>query len=324
MALANHLAEKGNTIKIWSFTQEEKDLINNEHKCMFIPEMKVNEKIKCSNDIKKVAENADLIIHVTPSKFTKDTLKTYKDYIQKDTIIVICSKGFGVNSKNDYVTLDEIFEEEIPNVKLAVLSGPSYATEVIKHIPTAVTVASKSTEVLDKVSETFSNEYFRVYKSNDVKGVLIGGALKNIVAFCAGVCTELGFGTNAISALITRGLAEIARLGEKMGASKETFYGLSGLGDLILTCSSDESRNRRAGRLIGKGYTIEQAQKEIGMTIESIDNINIAKSLAIKYNVDMPIVENTYDVLYNGVNIKDVCKKLMTRSLKYENDFNRK
>ena len=151
-------------------------------------------------------------------------------------------------------------------------------------------------------------------------GVEVGGALKNIMAFCAGICAELNFGTNAQSALITRGLAEIARLGVKMGAKSETFYGLSGLGDLILTCSSDESRNRRAGRLIGRGLSIDEARKEIGMTIESVDNINTAKKLIEKYDVDMPIVNAVFEVLYNGLDPKDAAKMLMTRSLKFEND----
>ena len=162
------------------------------------------------------------------------------------------------------------------------------------------------------------NEYMRIYKSRDVVGVEVGGALKNIIAFCAGICAELNFGTNAEAALITRGLAEITRLGEKMGADKNTFFGLSGLGDLILTCSSDESRNRRAGRLIGKGKTIEETKKEIGMTIESVENIEVAKKLAEKYDVEMPIVNAAYDVLYNNLKPQDAVNKLMTRAIKFE------
>ena len=163
----------------------------------------------------------------------------------------------------------------------------------------------------------------RVYKSEDITGVEVGGALKNIIAFGVGICTELGFGTNAQSALITRGLAEIARLGVKMGGDIETFYGLSGLGDLILTCSSDESRNRRAGRLIGKGYTIEEAKKEIGQTVESAENIKIAKALAEKFDVNMPIVDAAYDILYNNVTPQEAGKALMTRNIRFENDFKR-
>ena len=314
MALANHLAEMGNTVKVWSFTEEEKNLINNERKCMFIPDMVLDEKIYCSNDVVEVVKDADYIFHVTPSKVTRNVFKQYKDYV-KDKPIVICSKGL---ENATLKTLDEVMLEEMPSAKIAAFSGPSYATEVVKHIPTAIILASKHDDVLDEVSSLLMNEYMRIYKSRDVVGVEVGGALKNIIAFCAGICAELNLGTNAQSALITRGLAEITRLGVKMGANKETFFGLSGLGDLILTCSSDESRNRRAGRLIGKGKTIEEAKKEIGMTIESVENIEVAKKLAEKYNVEMPIVNAAYDVLYNNLKPKDAVNKLMTREIKFE------
>ena len=314
MALANHLAEMGNAVKVWSFTEEEKNLINNERKCMFIPDMVLDEKIYCSNDVVEVVKDADYIFHVTPSKVTRNVFKQYKDYV-KDKPIVICSKGL---ENATLKTLDEVMLEELPTAKIAAFSGPSYATEVVKHIPTAIILASKHDDVLDEVSSLLMNEYMRIYKSRDVVGVEVGGALKNIIAFCAGICAELNFGTNAEAALITRGLAEITRLGEKMGADKNTFFGLSGLGDLILTCSSDESRNRRAGRLIGKGKTIEEAKKEIGMTIESVENIEVAKKLAEKYDVEMPIVNAAYDVLYNNLKPQDAVNKLMTRAIKFE------
>lgn len=314
MALANHLAEMGNAVKVWSFTEEEKNLINNERKCMFIPDMVLDEKIYCSNDVVEIVKDADYIFHVTPSKVTRNVFKQYKDYV-KDKPIVICSKGL---ENATLKTLDEVMLEELPSAKIAAFSGPSYATEVVKHIPTAIILASKHDDVLDEVSSLLMNEYMRIYKSRDVIGVEVGGALKNIIAFCAGICAELNLGTNAQSALITRGLAEITRLGVKMGANKETFFGLSGLGDLILTCSSDESRNRRAGRLIGKGKTVEEAKKEIGMTIESVENIEVAKKLAEKYNVEMPIVNAAYDVLYNNLKPKDAVNKLMTREIKFE------
>ena len=316
MALANHLAEMGNAVKVWSFTEEEKNLINNERKCMFIPDMVLDEKIYCSNDVVEVVKDADYIFHVTPSKVTRNVFKQYKDYV-KDKPIVICSKGL---ENATLKTLDEVMLEELPTAKIAAFSGPSYATEVVKHIPTAIILASKHDDVLDEVSSLLMNEYMRIYKSRDVVGVEVGGALKNIIAFCAGICAELNFGTNAQSALITRGLAEITRLGEKMGADKNTFFGLSGLGDLILTCSSDESRNRRAGRLIGKGKTIEEAKKEIGMTIESVENIEVAKKLAEKYDVEMPIVNAAYDVLYNNLKPQDAVNKLMTRAIKFEKE----
>lgn len=316
MALANHLAEMGNNVKVWSFTEEEKNLINNEHKCMFIKDMVLDEKIYCSNDVVEVIKDADYIFHVTPSKVTRNVFKQYKDYVG-NTPIIICSKGL---ENSTLKTLDQVMLEELPTAKIAAFSGPSYATEVVKHIPTAIILASKHDDVLDEVSSLLMNDYMRIYKSRDVVGVEVGGALKNIIAFCAGICAELNLGTNAQAALITRGLAEITRLGEKMGADKETFFGLSGLGDLILTCSSDESRNRRAGRLIGKGKTIEETKKEIGMTIESIENIEVAKKLAEKYDVEMPIVNAAYDVLYNNLKPNDAVNKLMTRAKKFENE----
>ena len=314
MALANHLAEMGEKVKVWSFTEEEKNLINNERKCMFIPEMILDEKIYCSNDVVEVVKDADYIFHVTPSKVTRNVFKQYKNYV-KDKPIIICSKGL---ENATLKTLDEVILEELPTAKIAAFSGPSYATEVVKHIPTAIILASKHNDILDEVSSLLMNDYMRIYKSRDVIGVEVGGALKNIIAFCAGICAELNYGTNAQSALITRGLAEITRLGEKMGADKETFFGLSGLGDLILTCSSDESRNRRAGRLIGKGKTIEEAKKEIGMTIESVENIEVAKKLAEKYDVEMPIVNAAYDVLYNNLKPQEAVNQLMTRAIKFE------
>ena len=314
MALANHLAEMGEKVKVWSFTEEEKNLINNERKCMFIPEIVLDEKIYCSNDVVEVVKDADYIFHVTPSKVTRNVFKQYKNYV-KDKPIIICSKGL---ENTTLKTLDEVILEELPTAKIAAFSGPSYATEVVKHIPTAIILASKHNDILDEVSSLLMNDYMRIYKSRDVIGVEVGGALKNIIAFCAGICAELNYGTNAQSALITRGLAEITRLGEKMGADKETFFGLSGLGDLILTCSSDESRNRRAGRLIGKGKTIEEAKKEIGMTIESVENIEVAKKLAEKYDVEMPIVNAAYDVLYNNLKPQEAVNQLMTRAIKFE------
>ena len=316
LALANHLAFKGNDVKVWSFTEEEKDLINNHHKCKFIPDMILNEKIVCSNYIKEVVEDAKYIFHVTPSKFTRDIFNSYKNYI-KGTPVIICSKGL---ENSTLKRLDEVLEEEKEDVRIAALSGPSYASEVSKKIPTAVILASKDNKLLDKVSDLIMNEYMRIYESNDIIGVEVGGALKNIIALCTGICIELGYGVNSQAALITRGLAEIARLGTKMGAEKETFYGLSGLGDLILTCSSDESRNRRAGRLIGKGKNIEEIKQEIGMTIESIDNIEIAKKLAEKYKVDMPIVNAAYEILYNNLEVRKAAEMLMNRTKKFENE----
>ncbi len=253
-----------------------------------------------------------MILHVTPSKFVRETIKKYKDYVTNQPIIM-CAKGFEAET---LCTLSQIIEQEMPNSKYGIFSGPSHAEEVSVGIPTAIVIASKDEEVRNLVQETFMNEKMRVYTSDDVIGVELGGALKNIIAFCAGIATEIDLGDNSFAALITRGLVEITRLGEAMGGKHDTFYGLSGLGDLIVTCMSEHSRNRRAGRLIGKGYTVEQARKEIGMVIESIDNIEVTYALSKKYNIEMPIVNAVYDVLYNGLEPRKAVTMLMTRAKK--------
>jgi glycerol-3-phosphate dehydrogenase (NAD(P)+) len=308
------MAKLGHNIKIWSFIKEESDLINNERKCKFLPEVTLPSNIVCYTNYEDTLKDADIILHVTPSKFVRSTLKQYKCYI-KNQPIVMCAKGF---ERETLYSLDKVIEEEIPNNPYAVLSGPSHAEEVCKHIPTAMVVASSDENLQEEVRSIFMNEQMRIYTSFDVKGVEIGGALKNIIAFCAGVATELGLGDNSFAALMTRGLTEISRLGVKMGGKQDTFYGLTGLGDLIVTCLSEHSRNRKAGKLIGAGKTIEETRQIVGMTIESIDNIEVAYELSKIYDVDMPIVHAVYDVLYNGLDAKSAVTMLMTREKKCE------
>ena len=314
VALATHLANMGHNVKIWSFLEEERDLINNEKKCKFLPNLTLPEEITCSTDFKEVIEGADFILHVTPSKFTRETFKQYKQYIGK-TPVIICSKGF---EKETMKTLDEVILDELPEARVGVLSGPSHAEEVSIAIPTVLVMASKDKEVRELVQDAFMCPHMRVYTSEDVKGVELGGALKNIIAFCAGVAAGVGFGDNTFAALITRGLGEISRLGVALGGQKDTFFGLSGLGDLIVTCLSEHSRNRRAGKLIGQGKTLEAAKKEVGMVIESIDNIDVAYALSKKYNIEVPIINTAYDVIYNKLDAKEAVNQLMTREKKME------
>lgn len=314
VALAIHLAREGNNIKIWSYVEEEARAINEDRKCKFLPNAIIDKNITCYTDMKTVIEDSEMILHVTPSKFVRETIKKYKDYVTNQPIIM-CAKGF---ESNTLCTLSQIIEQEMPNVKYGIFSGPSHAEEVSLGIPTAIVIASKDKNLQNLVQETFMNEKMRVYTSNDVMGVELGGALKNIIAFCAGIATEINLGDNSFAALISRGLVEISRLGTAMGGQHDTFYGLSGLGDLIVTCMSEHSRNRRAGRLIGRGYTVEQAKQEVGMVIESIDNIEIAYELAKKYNIEMPIVNAVYDVLYKNLNPRDAVTMLMTREKKSE------
>ncbi len=314
VALAIHLAQIGHNVRIWSFAKEEADLINNEKKCMFLPKVIIPNNIICSLDFKEVIEGSDIVLVVTPSKFIRNTVTQFKKYITNQQVIV-CAKGF---ESGTLKTLTDVLEDELPNTKIGVLSGPSHAEEVSLGIPTAIVIASKHEEVLKNIQTSFMSETMRIYTSHDVKGVELGGALKNIIAFCAGIAAGLNLGDNSFAALATRGLVEITRLGTKMGAEKNTFYGLTGLGDLIVTCLSEHSRNRRAGYLIGQGKTIEEAKKEVGMTIESIDNIEVAHELCRKYNVEMPIVDAVYDVLYNNLSPKQAVTMLMTREAKSE------
>lgn len=314
VALAIHLAKQGHKIKMWSFSEEEKDLINNEKKCKFLPDAEIPEGVYCTNSYEEAINGTDFIIHVTPSKFTRNTVKEYKKYVT-DQPIVICSKGF---EKDSLMTLDEVVQEEIPSAKIAVLSGPSHAEEVSVAIPTVLVVASKYDALLKLVQDTFMNDKMRIYTSKDVKGVELGGALKNIIAFCAGVAAGIGLGDNTFAALITRGLAELSRLGVSLGGQKETLYGLSGLGDLIVTCLSEHSRNRKAGKLIGQGKTLEETKKEVGMTIESIDNIEVAYELGKIHGIEMPIVEAVYGILYKNLKPEDAVNMLMNRERKSE------
>lgn len=314
VALAIHLARLDNTIKMWAFLPEEAESINKDKKYKNLPEAIIDDKIVAYTNIEEAIQGTDIILHVTPSKFVRSTIKKYEKYVENQPIIM-CAKGI---EKYSLDTLSQVIEEELPDKKYGILSGPSHAEEVAMQIPTAVVFASKDEKLQNLVQDVFMNENMRVYSSSDVIGVEVGGALKNIIAFCAGIAIELNLGDNSFAALITRGLVEIRKLGIAMGGNQETFYGLSGLGDLIVTCMSEHSRNRRAGRLIGKGYTVEQAQKEIGMAIESIDNIEAAYQLSKKYNIEMPIVAAVYDVLYNGLEPREAVNMLMTRKRKSE------
>lgn len=313
-ALAIHLGNLGHEVRIWSFSEEEKDIINNERTCKFLKNSVIPKNVKCTTSYKEAIEGSDLILHITPSKFTRDTVKNYKEYVTNQPVI-ICSKGF---EEATLSTLDDVVSEELPNTKIGVLSGPSHAEEVSIAIPTALVIASKDTEVCKMVQDEFMNDRLRIYTCDDVKGVELGGALKNIIAFCAGVAAGLGLGDNTFAALITRGLKEITELGVALGGKKETFYGLTGLGDLIVTCLSEHSRNRKAGKLIGEGKTLEETRKEVGMVIESIDNIQVAYKLGKMHNIEMPILNTVYDVLYNKLDPKTAVSNLMIRNKKSE------
>lgn len=313
-ALAIHLGKLGHEIKIWSFDEEEKRIINEERTCKFLQGSIIPDTVTCTLDYKEAIEGSDIILHITPSKFTRDTVVKYKEYVTEQPII-ICSKGF---EGSTLMTLDDVIKEELPNSKIAVLSGPSHAEEVSLAVPTALVIASEDNEICKMVQKEFMSERLRIYTCDDVKGVELGGALKNIIAFCAGVGAGLGLGDNSFAALVTRGLKEITELGIALGGKKETFYGLTGLGDLIVTCLSDHSRNRRAGMLIGQGKSLDDARKEIGMVIEGVDNIEVAYKLAKIHNVETPILNTVYGVLFENLKPEIALIDLMTRDKKAE------
>ena len=313
-ALGIHLAKNGNTVKMWSFSKSEADLINNERKCKFLPQATIPENVSCTTDFKEAIEGTEMLLIVTPSKFVRETVQKFKQYVTNQQII-ICSKGF---EESTLYTLDEVVREELPNSPIGGLSGPSHAEEVSIGIPTALVIASTDKAVLENVQKAFMNDTLRIYTSYDLKGAELGGALKNIIAFCAGTITGLNLGDNTFAALLTRGLSEMAKLNIAMGAEAKTIYGLTGLGDLIVTCMSTHSRNRRAGILIGRGATIEEAKEEIGMTIESIDNIKTAYILSQKYNLEMPIINAAYKVVFENFNPKQAIAELMSREPKFE------
>lgn len=314
-ALGIYLRTHGHNVKMWSFNKDEMRSINEEKKCVFLPKATIPEGLICTDSFEEALDGADIILHVTPSKFVRSTIKQYKHLVKENQILLMCSKGF--ESETCY-TLDQVMEEELPGIKKGILSGPSHAEEVSLNIVTAMVIASKFEDVREMISEEFKSDTLRIYTSSDVRGVELGGALKNIIAFCAGVSVGLNQGDNTFAALLTRGLVEIARLGVVMGGEEKTFYGLSGLGDLIVTCGSEHSRNRRAGECIGRGLTIDETRKEVGMTIESIDNIEVAYKLAQKFKVEMPITEKVYEVLYKGLSPQEATNILMTRGQKSE------
>lgn len=317
LALAIILNKQGHSVTVWSkleneIIQLEKD---REHK-QKLPGVKIPESIKLTTEYDAI-KTSDMIIFGVPSSFVRSTAKEVSAYIAKDTIVLNAGKGL---EDGTFKTLSEILEEEIPQAKIAVLSGPSHAEEVAREVPTAVVIASKSKETAEFIQKECSSSVLRMYVNTDVLGCELGGALKNIIALCAGICDGLGYGDNTKAAVMTRGMHEIVKLGLAMGGKSETFGGLTGMGDLIVTCTSMHSRNRRAGILIGKGVSPDEAVKQIG-TVEGYFCCKAAYHLAKEKNVSMPITEELYNILYNGADVKQSLNKLMSRPFRSECDF---
>lgn len=314
-AAAALLEKNGHDITLWSFFAEEAEKLEKTRVNELLTEVVLGNRIKCTNNLEEAVLNADLIVTVVPSFATRQTAKSLSPYVKENQILVNLSKGL----ENDtLIRLSEVYKQEIPQAKIAVMSGPSHAEEVGKGLPTTNVVASEDKKAAEFVQDVFMSEVFRVYLSDDVVGVELGGALKNVIALCAGISDGLGYGDNTKAALMTRGIAEIKRIGVAMGAKAETFAGLSGIGDLIVTCTSMHSRNRRCGILLGKGKKLDEAMEEVHMVVEGVHTAKAAYELSRKYNVDMPIVTEAYEILFCGKNPKKAVTDLMTREKKAE------
>lgn len=315
IALAVLLHKNGHEITVWSALEAEIDMLANTHEHKMLPGVKLADDMIFTTDDKVAVEGKDLLVMAVASSFTRSTAHRLREYVAEGQKIVNVAKGI---EESTLLTLSEIIEEEIPQADVAVLSGPSHAEEVSRGIPTTIVVGAKSKETAEAIQSLFMNEEFRVYTSPDILGIELGGALKNVVALAAGIADGLGYGDNTKAALITRGITEIARLGTAMGGKFETFCGLTGIGDLIVTCASMHSRNRRAGILIGQGYTYEEAMKEVNMVVEGVYSAKAAMGLARKYQVQLPIIEQVNAVLFEGKSADAAVKDLMLRDKKIE------
>lgn len=315
IALAVLLHKNGHQITIWSALEKEIELLRSTHEHKMLPGVKLAEDMAFTTDDKEAVDGKDLIVMAVASSFTRATSKRLSPLVASGQIIVNVAKGI---EEETLMTLAEIIEQEIPQADVAVLSGPSHAEEVSRGLPTTIVAGAKSKATAEYIQNLFMSETFRVYTSPDVLGMELGGALKNVVALAAGIADGLGYGDNTKAALITRGIAEIARLGIAMGGKFETFCGLTGIGDLIVTCASMHSRNRRAGILIGQGKTCQEAMDEVQMVVEGVYSAKAAIALAQKYDVQLPIIEQVNAVLFEGQNAANAVKELMLRDKKLE------
>ena len=317
-ALAVVLHKNGHEVTIWSIAQDEIDMLKKEreHKDK-LPGVKIAEEIGLTTDLKEAVSGRDMLVVAVPSPYIRSTAKSMAPYVEDGQLLVSVAKGI---EEGTLMTLSAILEQEIPQAEVAVLCGPSHAEEVGIGRPTTLVAGAKRKETAELVQSTFMNEVLRIYTSPDVLGMELGASLKNVIALAAGMADGLGYGDNTKAALITRGISEIGRLALKMGAKYETLSGLTGIGDLIVTCASKHSRNRKAGMLIGEGYTMEEAMKEVKMVVEGVYSAKAAMELSAKYDVSMPIIEQVNEVLFDGKSAKEAVMDLMLRDKKPEHD----
>jgi glycerol-3-phosphate dehydrogenase (NAD(P)+) len=314
------LNSNGHDVTLWEFnTEYAKTLANYRENFYYLPKIKIPKEIEITNDLLKAASGKELIVIATPTQYIRDSFKQLADFDLKDTIIVNVSKGIEIGTLE---LVNEIIADVLKKVnvdKISCLSGPSHAEEVAKLVPTVVVCANPDKEIAELIQKAFSNDYFRVYTSTDVVGVELGGALKNVIAIAAGIADGAGFGDNTKAALMTRGINEIMNLGLKMGAKKETFFGLSGIGDLIVTCSSKHSRNRFVGEEIGKGKKLKEVLADMKMVAEGVSTAKSIHQLSKKLKIEMPICEQVYQILFNDKDPIAATSELMVRTLKEEN-----
>lgn len=315
IALAVLLHKNGHQITIWSKLEKEIDMLKTHHEHTALEGVKLAEDMVFTMDDREAVEGKDLLVMAVASAYTRETAHRFSKLVAPGQVIVNVAKGI---EENTDMTLSEILEQEIPQADVAVMSGPSHAEEVGRGIPTTIVVGAKKKSTAEYIRGFFMNDVFRVYINSDVLGIELGGSLKNVVALAAGIADGLGYGDNTKAALITRGIAEIARLGVAMGGKSETFFGLTGIGDLIVTCASMHSRNRRAGILIGQGKTMEEAMAEVQMVVEGVYSAKAAMQLSRKYQVQLPIIEQVNAVLFEGKNAAEAVRELMIRDKKIE------
>ncbi|MGP1598333.1 NAD(P)H-dependent glycerol-3-phosphate dehydrogenase [Peptoanaerobacter stomatis] len=315
-SLALVLKENNQDVCLYMRRKEQLDeFINNNTNSKYLKDIVFPKGIKYTNDLELAIKFADIIILSVTAQSTRQYIELLKPYLKSEQIVVNVSKGIETGTN---LRISQIYDEIIGKNNFVVLSGPSHAEEVSKKMPTTIVSSSKDLNMAKKVQHIFSNDYFRVYTNVDIIGVELGGALKNIIALGSGVCDAIGYGDNTKAAIITRGIHEISRLGIKLGANPTTFSGLSGIGDLIVTCTSKHSRNKRAGLYIAQGLNREQVQEKVGMIVEGISTTLAGYTLSVEHNVSMPITKTIYDVIYNGCDIKQGIKDLMSRDKKSE------
>lgn len=315
-ALALLMHNNGHQVIVWSIIESEVEMLKTkrQHESK-LPGVILPEEIEVTNNLQEAMNHRDLLILAVPSPFTRSTAHSMKEFLVDGQKVVNVAKGI---EESTLYTLSEVIEEELPTADVAVLSGPSHAEEVGKCLPTTCVAGAHTKETAEYLQNLFMSPVFRVYTSPDMLGMELGGALKNVIALAAGIADGLGYGDNTKAALITRGIAEIARLGIKMGAKMETFCGLTGIGDLIVTCASVHSRNRRAGYLMGKGYTMQEAMDEVKMVVEGVYSAKAAMGLAEKYQVELPIISQVNKILFEGKNAAEAVRELMLRDKKIE------